>query len=404
MTVRNSLASRNISGMLPAPVWAGQLKSRLSLANVALNAGTAWMFELGILPGMPLYQQQNLRLINRAAFLGLLMALPGSFSLWLAGFDHPISLMVSALLVLLAILLLNALHKGALGQLAFAFTPALMIFGYGRLSAAAASTDPLIAILMQQGMGLALLLPVLLYGLERSKRGLVLAACVVLFLGYQLALGVGMNAALSSGNLQAGLVRLLSLAQYLGLAGCILYVQGYMLENERLLQQRNQKLQSLAMRDGLTRLFNRRFMEELIRDAINRAKRSGLPLSLVMIDVDHFKQINDALGHAAGDGVLRRLADLLEQHKRSTDYLARWGGDELVLLLTDTGLTGAGLVAEKLRGLVEASEQAGSGRISLSMGVSEYHAGEDATRFIARADQAMYRAKRSGRNRVESVG
>jgi diguanylate cyclase (GGDEF)-like protein len=151
----------------------------------------------------------------------------------------------------------------------------------------------------------------------------------------------------------------------------------------------------------MTRLFNRKFLEQLIGDAINRSKRSKNPLSLLMIDVDFFKQINDNFGHNTGDSVLIRLAQLLNSNKRSTDYLGRWGGDELILLLTDTNLSGAANLAEKLRSLVNNHSFPHCKHLTISLGASEYQDGDSLARFIEKADVAMYRAKRGGRNKVE---
>jgi diguanylate cyclase (GGDEF)-like protein len=120
-----------------------------------------------------------------------------------------------------------------------------------------------------------------------------------------------------------------------------------------------------------------------------------------MIDVDNFKQINDHYGHNTGDEVLIQLARLLQDSKRSTDYLGRWGGDELILLLTDTNLQGAAKVAEKLRLLVTDHIFPGSTHLSISLGVSEYCSQDTLAGLIGRADANLYRAKHLGRNRVE---
>jgi diguanylate cyclase (GGDEF)-like protein len=198
-----------------------------------------------------------------------------------------------------------------------------------------------------------------------------------------------------------GLFSVLSMLQYTALAACVLYMQSYTMQHELQAQHSNEKLYRLAIKDGMTGIFNHTFMEQYIADAINRSKRSKNPLALLMIDVDFFKQINDNFGHNLGDEVLIRLAQVLSSSKRSTDYLGRWGGDELVLLLTDTNLTGAANLAEKLRRLVEDHTFPHSRPLSISLGVSEYRDGDSQASFIERADAAMYRAKRGGRNRVE---
>jgi diguanylate cyclase (GGDEF)-like protein len=158
-------------------------------------------------------------------------------------------------------------------------------------------------------------------------------------------------------------------------------------------------MQRLAIRDGLTGLYNHAFMEEMIGDAINRSRRSRNPLSLLMIDVDFFKQVNDTYGHNAGDTVLKELVQVLKSNKRSTDYLGRWGGDELVMLLTDTNLNGAGNLSEKLRQVVASHPFPYCKSLTISLGAGEYVEGDTPLGFVGRADAAMYRAKRGGRNR-----
>ena len=163
----------------------------------------------------------------------------------------------------------------------------------------------------------------------------------------------------------------------------------------------NEKLQRMAVTDGMTGLLNHTVMEQLIGDAINRTKRSHSPMSLIIIDVDFFKLINDTYGHTAGDEVLKRLSQVLDHSKRSTDYMGRWGGEEFILLLTETNLLGATKLAEKLRHLVESHTFPHRSRLTISLGVTEYKDGDTLVTFIKRADVALYRAKHSGRNRSE---
>jgi diguanylate cyclase (GGDEF)-like protein len=230
---------------------------------------------------------------------------------------------------------------------------------------------------------------------------MILGFCVILFLGFDL-----LSAHLSGTRtrdaigISFGLFSVLSVVQVVGLSACLLYLQGFTMKHEQKMRQSHEKLQGMVIRDGMTGLFNHTFMEQLIADAINRSNRSKDPLSLLMIDVDSFKRINDTHGHNAGDEVLKRLAKLLEGSKRSTDYLGRWGGDELVMLLTDTQLQGAVNLAEKLRNLVDSHTFPNQQHLTISLGVSEYHNQEDVAGFIGRADAAMYRAKRGGKNRV----
>lgn len=162
--------------------------------------------------------------------------------------------------------------------------------------------------------------------------------------------------------------------------------------------------QRLARTDPLTSLLNRRAFIDNLETELARAERSRHPLSVVLLDVDHFKQINDRRGHAAGDAVLAALGRELKALARTADIVARWGGEEFVLALVDTDLEGGRLAAERFRAAIEALEvvDAGGARIPLtaSLGVSAYQPGDGVDTLVDRADAAMYRAKSSGRNRV----
>jgi diguanylate cyclase (GGDEF)-like protein len=383
-----------------------KISSQLATAHVVLQAVINWVFNLGIQPDMPFYQIKNLALINRASFASLILALPGSFLLLWVGFDRPFSLLVCGVLTLCLILALNVAHQVQWAQAFFAFSPAIIIITFTLLELSTGGlTDPLAYILARQGLCLVLLLPVMIYGYEKSRKWLILDMCVVLYLFFDVAsLRLGVTFVRNATGVSQGFFTVLSILQLVGLAACVFYVQGYTLKHEQQVRQSNEKLQSMAIRDGMTGLFNHSFMEQLIADAINRSKRSKTPLSLLMIDVDFFKQINDSYGHNAGDEVLKRLTKLLEGSKRSTDYLGRWGGDELVLLLTDTNLQGAVSFADKLRSLVENHTFPYYRHLTISLGASEYQTQDNVAGFIARADVAMYRAKREGRNRVGIQG
>ena len=379
-----------------------KVSAQLASARVVFRAGMSWVFTLGIQADMPFYQAKNLALINRVTFASLLLLLPGSFMLMLVGFDHPLSLLVCGALTLSLIMVLNYHHQVQVAQALFAFSPAITIMIYTLLELASGGlADPLRYILARQGLCLALLLPIMIYGFERSYKWMVLGVCVILFLTFDVfstrLSGIHVNAIT---GMSQGLFSVLSVLQFSALAACLLYLQGYTMSHEQQVRQSNEKLHSLVVRDGMTGLFNHAFMEQLIGDAINRSKRSKNPLSLLMIDVDSFKQVNDTLGHNAGDEVLKQIVKLLESSKRSTDYLGRWGGDELVMLLTDTNLQGATNLAEKLRSLVESHTFPYHRRLTISLGASEHAEQDNVAGFIERADAAMYRAKRGGRNRV----
>jgi diguanylate cyclase (GGDEF)-like protein len=156
-----------------------------------------------------------------------------------------------------------------------------------------------------------------------------------------------------------------------------------------------------ARTDPLTGLLNRRALTELAQRAMAQAHRHGSPLSLVLIDIDHFKQINDAYGHAAGDAVLVALARLLGGHLRAGDACARLGGEEFLLLLPATSLAQARQVAEKLRTLIASESVEGGIHFTASFGVCSTDGVADFERLLHRADAALYRAKAAGRDRVE---
>jgi diguanylate cyclase (GGDEF)-like protein len=171
----------------------------------------------------------------------------------------------------------------------------------------------------------------------------------------------------------------------------------------RELRRANEELEQLSVTDGLTRLYNHRhFQGQFAREA-KRAERTGAPLCLVLVDVDDFKQLNDRLGHSAGDRVLEEIACAMRAQIRETDYLARYGGEEFALLLPQTSVAGGSALAEKVRGAVEALAAPvigpeGRAQVTVSVGLAPYAKGPEAT-FDA-ADRALYEAKSAGKNRV----
>lgn len=163
------------------------------------------------------------------------------------------------------------------------------------------------------------------------------------------------------------------------------------------------KLRELATKDELTELYNRRHFLELAQVELSRVRRTRAPLSLAMIDVDHFKHVNDRFGHAAGDRALKELSLALRETVRTADVAARIGGEEFVLLLPDTGLEGALAVTERLRDRVRKSELSVEGetlKFTVSAGVAELGPDESVDSLLKRADEALYRAKAAGRDRA----
>ncbi|HEY1555694.1 MAG TPA: GGDEF domain-containing protein [Kofleriaceae bacterium] len=162
---------------------------------------------------------------------------------------------------------------------------------------------------------------------------------------------------------------------------------------------------SSALRDGLTRLYNKRYLMERLDSELKFAHRHETALSLLLVDVDHFKKVNDTHGHLAGDAVLAHLAQVIGRAVRNEDVVARFGGEEIVVVLRATGLDPALHTGERLRKLVEASKVAFQGRelrATCSIGAAGFPStpASKPEELVEAADQAMYRAKHAGRNRV----
>lgn len=172
-------------------------------------------------------------------------------------------------------------------------------------------------------------------------------------------------------------------------------------ERTQELEAKNRELARLAVTDGLTGLINRIKLDAELAAELLRVERYNTPLSVVLLDIDHFKHINDTHGHQAGDRVLVTLAEILLNSVRETDKLGRWGGEEFLLICPDTDLAAAQLLAERQRAAIETHEFSGISTCSASFGVAQYRHGDTATTLLGRADAALYRAKEGGRNRIE---
>ena len=166
------------------------------------------------------------------------------------------------------------------------------------------------------------------------------------------------------------------------------------------LQRQLEENRELAERDALTRVANRYRLEKTLRLECERAQRFRQPLALIAMDLDDFKPINDRYGHAQGDAALVRVADSLRSCLRERDLLARWGGDEFVIVLPQTALAQGLELAARLRRVVAQVEPVGDCRLTISYGVVQWQLGEDQHALLARADQALYRAKDAGKNAI----
>jgi len=156
----------------------------------------------------------------------------------------------------------------------------------------------------------------------------------------------------------------------------------------------------LSQEDDLTGLLNRRRISQLLDSEMRRALRYETTFSVVMMDIDNFKAVNDRFGHLAGDAVLKRVADVLRSVVRSTDLVGRWGGEEFIILLPETGIAGGISLAEKLRTQLEAVDFGGLGTRTASFGVARFSPGDDVEALIGRADAGLYAAKNAGKNQT----
>lgn len=162
----------------------------------------------------------------------------------------------------------------------------------------------------------------------------------------------------------------------------------------------NDKLAKLAYFDALTGIYNRRKFDEIFKTETNRVRRYQRTLSALFFDIDHFKRVNDTYGHDIGDEVLIKMSKIIQLNIRDTDYFARWGGEEFILLLPETSIIEANLMAEHIRNTIEKNIFNKVGSLTISIGLSELKESERNTTFIKRLDTALYKAKSDGRNRT----
>jgi diguanylate cyclase (GGDEF)-like protein len=181
----------------------------------------------------------------------------------------------------------------------------------------------------------------------------------------------------------------------------IIYANSYRAEHERV-KEYAKHFERAAITDGLTNIYNHRYLQKRLAEEVNKAERYQLNLSVIMIDIDYFKKLNDTFGHPTGDSVLEQLANILSSNIRASDIVGRYGGEEFLIICPGTNKEGAMTIAEKERAMVEStlfgkSEQI---RITISCGITTWNE-ENSSEIIEEADRALYAAKKSGRNRVE---
>ncbi|PWK49284.1 GGDEF domain-containing protein [Pleionea mediterranea] len=164
--------------------------------------------------------------------------------------------------------------------------------------------------------------------------------------------------------------------------------------------KQNQLLTDLSIKDPLTNTRNRRALDEALQKVISQYQRNQEVTSLILLDIDHFKEINDSHGHKIGDQLLVKVAELISQRIRTTDDLYRIGGEEFVIMPVGASINEARELSEQLRTMIESSPQLSKFKLTISLGVAEYQSGETGEHWLHRADQALYQAKRTGRNKT----
>ncbi|HYD81659.1 MAG TPA: GGDEF domain-containing protein [Paucimonas sp.] len=241
----------------------------------------------------------------------------------------------------------------------------------------------------------------------RLRQRAVLMLCVGTLAGYAAVIGLhhlrlGAGAAVDAAMLRQDLlhwfVLALTLPSFVLLTGRLQRLQGAL----RQAGMRIRNIEEHARRDPLTNSYNRRYMVTALEEQKRYADGSGAPLCLAVIDLDHFKRINDEVGHLAGDDVLRTFVAIAQRNVRETDIFGRYGGEEFLLVLPNTSLLEAFNIAERLRERVERHDWHHGLRqpVTVSIGLTQYISGESVLELFSRTDTAMYLAKRGGRNQV----
>jgi diguanylate cyclase (GGDEF)-like protein len=195
-------------------------------------------------------------------------------------------------------------------------------------------------------------------------------------------------------DLKEAWMRLVIMALIVGMS---LYARRHIIEFERM----KVKSRELAATDRLTQTFNREMFDELIALEMERAKRINYPLSMLMFDLDNFKDVNDIYGHSFGDMMLKQVADIIRAHTRKINLLVRWVGDEFIIISVDTPLEGAATHSERLRQAIEFFSFEKVGKLTASFGVAQFKKDDTKDSVLKRLNDALYRAKNQGGNWVE---
>jgi diguanylate cyclase (GGDEF)-like protein len=245
----------------------------------------------------------------------------------------------------------------------------------------------------------------MLFGVLRlgSRRLMTLAFLALIAHGTMLALLMAREPQLDRGALLTEFaVLVVVLPWFAAMGGYVNRLRTRLSDSNRDLKRAFDRIEQLAVRDALTGSYNRRFLMDCLDGERSRAERLGTPFSVCLVDLDHFKAINDSLGHAAGDAVLKKLPALAAAGLRAIDVFGRFGGEEFLLILPGASLEGARAAAERVRRSIEAARFGALGEraVTVTVGVAEHGKGEEIAALLARADRALYAGKAGGRNRV----
>ncbi len=256
-----------------------------------------------------------------------------------------------------------------------------------------------------RGVGLMLYMVAMTFGIFRLDTGRMLALAALAVVTHAAVVWIpgsrgGEDPALRIGQL---FVLAVVLPWYALVGGYVSRLRTRLADSNRQLRKAVARIEQIAIRDELTGAYNRRFLLETLQRETSRAARLGTRLSVCLFDLDHFKEVNDSFGHAAGDAVLKRFTAIAATGLRGVDVLGRYGGEEFLLILPDTELEGALALAERIRANTEREdfpEVPASRRVTVTGGVACADGSETVDALLARADLALYRGKQGGRNRV----
>lgn len=253
-------------------------------------------------------------------------------------------------------------------------------------------------------------MPALLFGVLRLDTRRLMALAALALSAHLAMLALAYRADPSMDVRAAGIqfaVLFIVLPWFAVMGGFVNALRHRLSDSHRQLKDAYERIEQIAVRDELTGLFNRRLLMEVLAREHSRARRQDSVFSVCMCDIDSFKGINDTLGHAAGDAVLRHFALAAGAKLRGVDVLGRFGGEEFLLILPDTDRGGAAVAAERIRADIEAAgfpQMPADRRVTVTIGIAASARGEDIEGLLARADRALYAGKAAGRNRVVALG